>query len=157
MRKWVNFCGGLLVIGLVGGAAQAQTATEAKAALKAIADHVKSKGAAKAAEDLTAGTDPSKCKEIANMNCFIAKEEGGMLGNAKNPKSVGANFPREMTDVDGVPVVEQVIGPLGKGKTSWEARYKFALPGTKKIVPQHAFCEKVESKTVACVVLQNAQ
>lgn len=135
----------------------AQTATDAKGMLKTLVASVKAKGAVKAGEELTAGNDASKCKDTAGINCMITTSDATMLGNAKNPKTVGVTFPPDMTDVDGAPLVDGLIGPVKKGKSNWEAQYKFALPGTKKVVPQHAFCESPDAKTVVCTVLQNVQ
>ena len=147
----------LCVSSLTAGTAFAQTTADAKSALKVIVGNAKSKGAAKAAEELTSGADLSKCKESPALSCYIVSADGTMIGNAKNAKLVGTKFPSDMTDVDGTPIVDQVVAPLNKGKTTWEAQYKFAIPGTKKIVPLHAFCEKLDARSAACAVAQIAQ
>ena len=146
----------LVMSAFAAGAAQAQTAADAQEMLKAIVANAKAKGVAKAAEELNAGEDPAKCKDKPGISCMIATPDAKILGNGKNPKMAGMQFPPDFADVDGVPIVQQMIGPFKEGKTKWEAKYKFAAAGTKKITQQHAWCEKFDASTIVCAGLQNA-
>lgn len=146
----------IAVIGFSATFAQAQSAADAQSLLKSLVSQAKAKGAVKFAEDVNAGTDANKCKEAPGMNCLIANTDLLMMANAKNAKVVGTTFSTDLADMDGKPVAELVFGPMKAGKTTWDAQYKFAVPGTKKIALQHAFCEKVDAKSFTCAVLMTA-
>lgn len=135
--------------------AQAQaTPDEAKSMLASIVAQAKAQGVGKAAEAINAGTDATKCKEKKGLGCMIATSAAMVLANAKNQKLVGNEFPADFADIDGTPIVKQIVGPINAGKSQWEAQYKFAVGNSAKAVPQHAFCEKIDAKTLACVILQ---
>lgn len=153
--KVINKITACLLLGVSMGYVHAQTAADAQAMVKSLVSLAKTKGLAKAAEDLNGGTDPLKCKERPQIGCFIFKVDSGMIANAKNPKMVGQDFPADFADVDGTPIVSQVVGPFRAGKTAWEAKYKFAPAGSKKIVPNHSFCEKIDAGHFACATLVN--
>lgn len=147
----------LVLSAFAAGAAQAQSAEDAQAMLKDMMALVKAKGVAKASEDINAGTDPGKCKEKPGITCMIITDGAKVLANGKNPKMVGTEFPPDFADVDGTPIVAQFTTPLKSGKSKWEAKFKFAPAGSKKIMMQHAFCEKADANTAVCGGLQNAQ
>ena len=145
----------LVLSAFAAGAAQAQTAADAQEMLKATIANIKAKGVEKAAAELNAGEDPAKCKDKPGISCLISTLDAKILGNGKNPKMAGMQFPPDFADVDGTPIVAQMIDPAKAGKTKWEAKYKFAAAGTKKITLQHAWCEKVDN-LIVCGGLQNA-
>jgi signal transduction histidine kinase len=144
----------LVALGLSMGAAQAQeaaSAAEAQERLKAIVALVKAKGAAKAAEDIMA-SDPFKCK-FKDLGCMLATTDAKIVANPGQPAMVGQQFPPDFADIDGTPLVAQLLSPAKAGKLKWEAKYKFNPPGSKKIVPRHSFCEKAGDTHVACVTI----
>ena len=126
------------------------TPAEAEERLKAIVGLVKAKGAA-AGKDVMAADDPVKCK-YKDMVCMLMDTaDGTFLAQTALAKLVGTKFDPEMADVDGVPIVEQWIGPAKQGKTQWQAKWKFARPDTKKVSPRLATCAKADATRVACV------
>lgn len=144
---------GLCIAGSVF--AQDAPATQAEAAerLKGIIAAVKAKGAAAAAQDIMSPADPLKCK-YKDMVCLLIKiDTATFLVNTALPKMVGQQFPADMVDVDGSPIIAAQLNPAKQGKTKWDAKYKFARPDTKKITPRWSFCEKADDAHVACAVV----
>lgn len=136
-------------------AADDEVATPADAAerLKAIVGLVKAKGPAGAGQQIMAADDPLKCK-YRDMSCMLLTiADATFVANTAVPKLVGQQFPMDMADVDGTPIIGQQLGPAKQGKLKWEAKFKFVRPGTKKVVPRWAFCEKADDAHVACVVV----
>jgi len=145
----------LLTLCLAGAAsAQAQelaTPAEAVDRLKQIVALVKSKGADAAAAEMMAG-DPLKCR-YKDLGCLVASADAKVLANPSNPSMVGVQVPSDLTDIDGTPIVGQLLGPLKAGKTKWEAKYKLNPPGAKRIVPRWSFCEKLDVDHLACTTI----
>lgn len=137
--------------------ASAQTADDATGMLKALVAQAKSQGVPKTVDAVNGGTDAGKCKDKQGIGCMIATRGAVVVANSKNLKMVGQEFPADFADIDGTPIVSQVIGPFKSGKTAWEAKYKFAPVGTTKAVMQHSFCEKLDATHLACVTLQNVK
>lgn len=144
-----------LSLAAFGSSAQDAPATQAEAAqrMKGILELAKAKGVPTAGAQIMSADDPFKCryKEMACM--ILAVADGTFVANTAVPKLVGQKFPPDLADVDGVPIIDQQLGPAREGKTKWEAKFKFAQPGTKKVVPRWAFCEKADAAHVACVVI----
>lgn len=125
---------------------------EAQQRLSAIVDFAKSKGAAKAVDEIMAASDPFKCK-YKDMTCLLVTFDGKFLANTAQQALIGTSLPPDFADVDGVPIVAQQFGPAKAGKTKWEAKFKFTVPNTKKIVPRWSFCETAGPAHIACVVV----
>ena len=129
------------------------TPAEAAQRLKAIVDLVKAKGVVAAGQRMMSEEDPLKCK-YKDMTCLlITSVDATFVANTAIPKLVGQKFPLDLVDVDGNPIIAAQVGPANHGQVKWDAKYKFARPGTKKVVPRWSFCEKVTEGHVACVVV----
>ena len=139
-----------LIAAMASSSTFAQSAADAQETLKGFVSTFKAKGLKQVVDDINGGTDPMKCRDKPGVGGFVATAEGKMLANCKNPKMVGQEFPPDFADVDGTPIVGQVIGPMKAGKAKWEANYKFAPAGQKKAVQQHVFCEKLDATNLAC-------
>lgn len=129
------------------------TPAEAAERLKTLVSLVKSKGAVAAGAEVMAADDPAKCR-YKDLVCLLIKvDDATFLVNTALPKMVGQQFPLDMVDVDGAPIIGAQLTPARQGKVKWDAKYKFARPDTKKIVPRWSFCEKADAAHVACVVI----
>lgn len=144
--------GACLSQGALADAGQATTA-EAAERLKAIVGAVKSKGAEGAGSFIMSAADPLGCKHKDLVCLLIRIDNATFLANTALPKMVGQTFPLDMVDVDGLPIIAAQLNPAKQGQTRWDARYKFARPDTKKIVPRWSFCEKADEAHVACTVV----
>lgn len=126
------------------------TPDDAKQRLKAIVSSIKAKGGEATTKELMSADDPFKCryKDLVCMAVDISKDT--ILVHTAIPKLVGTKLDDAVVDVDGNSLTQLQFGPGKKGMTSWDAKYKFTRPDTKKIVPRWSFCEKADSATVVC-------
>lgn len=128
---------------------------DAQERLKALVAAVKAKGAAEGAKYVMGADDPLKCKTKDIVCMLVDVNTNTMLVHSAVPKLVGTPVDDDVQDIDGNSLSKLQFGPAKAGKTKWEAKYKFARPDTRKIVPRWAFCEKADDARVACVSISS--
>lgn len=140
----------LVLLSVAGAHAQTKTTeAETRKVLAAIVDLYKAKGVNAASDALNKGEALPQCKGANDLGCTVATLDAIVLVAPRNPAMVGQAFP-DLMDIDGKPVTEALLGPMRAGKSSWEARYKFAVGTSKQIVPRVNYCQKFDAKIVVC-------
>lgn len=129
------------------------TPAEAQDRLKAIVGMVKSKGADAAAKMVMGADDPAKCHEKDIVCMMVDFKQAKMMVHTAVPKLVGTPVDEDVLDLDGISISKEMFGPGKAGKTKWEAKYKFARPDTKKVVPRWGFCERADDAHSVCVTI----
>ena len=116
------------------------------------ADHIKQAGAESAYKDFS---DPKGAFVTPNSYLMVYDFSGNCLAHGTIPKMVGRNL-ISLLDVDGKPIVKQLIESGQNHPNGGWVDYRFSNPSTGKIEPKHTYCEKVSNAVVCGGVYQKS-